>query len=45
MMLILVVRSGEIVPYTGGRMAPEMLDWLEKKIGPPAKEGHYKKNL
>jgi len=36
-MLILVVRSGEIVPYTGGRMAPEMLDWLEKKIGPPAK--------
>jgi len=30
-------RQGELVPYTGGRMAPEMVDWLEKKIGPPAK--------
>ena len=29
-------RQGELVPYTGGRMAPEMVDWLEKKIGPPA---------
>jgi len=30
-------RKGELVPYTGGRMAPEMVDWMEKKIGPPAK--------
>ena len=29
-------RKGEMVPYTGGRMAPEMVDWLEKKISPPA---------
>jgi len=29
-------RKGEMVPYTGGRMAPEMVAWLEKKIGPPA---------
>jgi len=27
-------RKGQLVPYTGGRMAPEMVDWLEKKIGP-----------
>jgi len=31
-------RKGQLVPYTGGRMAPEMVAWLEKKIGPPAKE-------
>ena len=30
-------RKQELVPYTGGRMAPEIVDWLEKKIGPPAK--------
>lgn len=30
-------RKGEMVPYTGGRMAPEMVDWLVKKIGPPAR--------
>jgi len=29
-------RKGQLVPYTGGRMAPEMVAWLEKKIGPPA---------
>merc|ERR1719384_3052645 len=29
-------RKGELVPYTGGRMAPEIVDWIEKKIGPPA---------
>jgi len=31
-------RKGQLVPYTGGRMAPEMVSWLEKKIGAPAKE-------
>jgi protein disulfide-isomerase A1 len=31
-------RRGELVPYTGGRMAPEMEAWLDKKIGPPAEE-------
>jgi len=30
-------RKGKLVPYTGGRMAPEMVSWLEKKIGPPSK--------
>ena len=30
-------RKGQLVPYTGGRMAPEMVAWLDKKIGPPAK--------
>jgi len=30
-------RRNMMVPYTGGRMAPEMVDWLEMKIGPPAK--------
>jgi len=30
-------RKQMMVPYTGGRMAPEMVDWLEMKIGPPAK--------
>merc|ERR1719180_582373 len=29
-------RNGELVPYTGGRMAPEIVAWLDKKIGPPA---------
>ena len=29
-------RRGEVVPYTGGRMAPEIVEWLEKKTGPPA---------
>ena len=29
-------RKKQLVPYTGGRMAPEIVDWLEKKIGPPA---------
>jgi len=29
-------RKGEMVKYTGGRMAPEMVKWLDKKIGPPA---------
>merc|ERR1712002_1134350 len=29
-------RRGEMVKYTGGRMAPEMVKWLDKKIGPPA---------
>ena len=29
-------RKGELVPYTGGRMAPEIVAWLDKKIGPPA---------
>lgn len=29
-------RKGDLVPYTGGRMAPEMVSWLEKKIGPSA---------
>lgn len=29
-------RKGQMVPYTGGRMAPEMVAWLDKKIGPPA---------
>ena len=24
------------IPYTGGRMAPEMVEWLERKVGPPA---------
>ena len=30
-------RKKSLVPYTGGRMAPEIVDWLQKKIGPPAK--------
>ena len=30
-------RGGQLVPYTGGRMAPEIVDWLEKKVGPPAR--------
>jgi len=30
-------RKKNLVPYTGGRMAPEIVDWLERKIGPPAK--------
>ena len=30
-------RRGEPpIAYTGGRMAPEMVDWLEQKVGPPA---------
>jgi len=24
-------RKGQLVPYTGGRMAPEMVAWLEKR--------------
>lgn len=31
-------RQGQLVPYTGGRMAPEIVKWLEKKIGPPARQ-------
>merc|ERR1712223_1153166 len=29
-------RDGEPIPYEGGRMANEMVEWVEKKIGPPA---------
>ena len=29
-------RDGEPIPYGGGRMASEMVEWVEKKIGPPA---------
>merc|ERR1711981_899477 len=29
-------RDGEPIPYGGGRMANEMVEWVEKKIGPPA---------
>jgi len=29
-------RQGEPVKYKGGRMAQEMVDWVEKKIGPEA---------
>merc|ERR1712227_831625 len=29
-------RKKQLVPYTGGRMAPEIVDWVEKKVGPPA---------
>ena len=38
-------RKGSLVPYTGGRMAPEMVDWLEKKIGPPAQVKTSPKDL
>ena len=29
-------RDGEPIPYGGGRMANEMVEWVEKKIGPDA---------
>lgn len=29
-------RDGEPIPYGGGRMASEMVEWVERKIGPPA---------
>jgi len=29
-------RDGEPIKYGGGRMASEMVEWVEKKIGPPA---------
>merc|ERR1712001_655944 len=29
-------RDGEPINYGGGRMASEMIEWVEKKIGPPA---------
>merc|ERR1712109_44780 len=29
-------RDGEPIGYGGGRMANEMVEWVEKKIGPPA---------
>ena len=29
-------RDGEPIKYGGGRMANEMVEWVEKKIGPPA---------
>ena len=29
-------REGEHIKYNGGRMANEIVGWLEKKIGPPA---------
>merc|ERR1711976_97462 len=29
-------REGEYIKYTGGRMAAEMVSWVEKKIGPAA---------
>ena len=29
-------RGGQEVKYTGGRMAPEMVAWLDRKLGPPA---------
>jgi len=30
-------RESEKVKYSGGRMANEIVGWLERKIGPPAK--------
>merc|ERR1719232_1303267 len=29
-------REGEYIKYKGGRMAREMVEWVEKKIGPDA---------
>lgn len=31
-------KKGKIVDFTGGRTAEEMVSWLKKKTGPPAKE-------
>jgi protein disulfide-isomerase A1 len=29
--------AGAAIPYTGGRMAPEIVEWLERKVGPAAR--------